>query len=141
MSLQENDLVAFKANVEDLALDELRRLEADRKSLAEQLEAVTEQIKSVKAVLRAIHPGAKSGPKPKPKAATTPFSMSEEREGEFMRWLTEIGPEVDVTARKVYERFGWSESYCNMAVKMLREQGVLRLSATAGSTRIYRSML
>lgn len=130
---------AFKSSVEDLALEELTRLQDERKIIADQLTEVDGAIKTVKAILRAATVGGTPGPKPK-KQPTSAFSMSEEREGEIIRWLT--GNEDEITSKTVKAKFsGWSDSYCNMALKWLRETGVIRLAATAGSMNIYRSMI
>ena len=141
MSLLEHEaqtLSAFKSNVEDLALVELNRLEAEQKVLSEALASVHDSIKSVKAVLRGV---TVNGHKPKLKSkAQVPFSMSQDREGEVIRWLT--GNKDEITSRTIKVQFpGWSESYCNMTLKFLRETGVLRLSGTAGSMNIYRSLI
>jgi hypothetical protein len=133
-------LDAFKSNVEDLALEELARLDAEREKLEKELGQVKDAIKSVRAVLTAARPASpKHLAKPKAKKQV-PFSMSEEREGELVRWLT--GNTDEITSKTAKVQFpDWSDSYVNMALKELRETGVLRLAATSGSMNIYRSMV
>jgi hypothetical protein len=141
MSLLEHEaqtLQAFKSNVEDLALEELSRLETERVAMEEALASVKESIKSVRAVLAAARP-----PQAKKKAAAkavTPFKFSDERESLIIRWLT--GNTDEITSASTRDRFpNWSGSYVNMALKHLREEGVLRLAATSGGANVYRSLL
>lgn len=130
---------AFKSNVEDLALEELQRLDLLRLDLQAQLDGVLNEIKAVKTILRAAG-GPTSPSKPKPKKKQTPFSMSEERESALIQWLS--GNEDEITSKTAAAQFPeWSDSYVNMALKELRDTGVLRLAATSGSMNIYRSML
>lgn len=128
---------AFRSNVEDLALAELQRLGEQRELLQGELVEINESIKRVKTVLRAT---VGSPTKQKPKRKQSEFSMSQDRESEIVQWLT--GNKDEITTKMVSEQFpGWSESYANMAVKFLRETGVLRQSAVVGSQRIYRSLI
>jgi hypothetical protein len=139
MSLKESEgtLNAFKADVEDLALAELSRLDELRQALESNLSAVNGDIKALKAVLRAVNPPQA---KKEPSKAGVPFVMSEDREREVYAWLA--GREDEITSKTMRAQFPtWSPSYCNMALKMLRETGVLRLSATTGGQHIYRSLV
>jgi DUF4097 and DUF4098 domain-containing protein YvlB len=135
---------AFKSSVEDLALEELSRLDLRQLDLQGRLAVVQDEIKAVKAILKATS-SSRARPKPKQKKkeaskAGNPFKMSEEREVEWVRWLT--GNRAEITSKTAAAQFPeWSESYVNMALKDSREQGVLRLAATSGSMNIYRSML
>jgi ribosomal protein S25 len=128
----------FKTSVEDLALEELTRLSELREVQESDLANTIAEIKSIKSVLRAVTPQA---PKKKKEAskAGTPFVMSAERTAEVHQWLT--GNENEITSRAMRDKFPWSGSYCNMALKMLRETGVIRLSATVNGTNIYRSLI
>lgn len=140
MSLLEHEaqtLNAFKSNVEDLALEELTRLEAERVALDEALTSVKDAIKSVRAVLSAARPP--QAKKKEPSKAGAPFKMSLDREVAITDWLR--GNEDEITSKTVQAQFPeWSGSYVNMALKQLRDDGVLRLAAMAGSMRIYRAM-
>lgn len=142
MSLLEGEaqtMAAFKSNVEDLALEELTRLDSLQLDLQAKLAAVQGEIKAVKAILKATS-GGHAAPKPKPKKKQVPFSMSEEREAALIQWLT--GNTDEITSKTAATQFPeWSDSYVNMALKELRETGVLRLAATSGSMNIYRSLL
>lgn len=132
-------LSAFKSNVEDLALEELLRLEAQRKELEDALASVVSDIKGLKTVLRAINP-PQAKKKKEPSKAGAPFTMSAEREAELREWLT--GNEAEITSRTMRARFpSWSGSYCNMALKEFRDTGVLRLAAKTGGQHIYRSLI
>jgi hypothetical protein len=141
MSLKEAEgtLSAFKSDVEDLALAELSRLDDLRQALESNLSAVNADIKALKSVLRAINPTPVKKKK-EPSKAGIPFVMSADREAEFCAWIA--GREDEITSRTMREQFPtWSPSYCNMALKMMRETGILRLSATTGGQHIYRSLI
>lgn len=143
MSLQEHEaqaLASFKSNVEDLALEELARLEVERDQLVSALSDVNAAIKSVRAVLLATRPRpSKQQTKKQPSKAGDSFKMSLDREVAITDWLH--GNEDEITSKTVQAQFPeWSGSYVNMALKQLRDDGVLRLAAMAGSMRIYRVM-
>jgi hypothetical protein len=133
---------AFKTQVTDLATEQLVKLEAEQQRLATELASVVDQIKSVRAVLRATNysNGSKPGPKPRGSQAGLKFNLSEERRTELMAWLKDNTDEI--TSTTVRAKFpNWSGSYCNMALKSLREEGLIRKSAQTGSLVIYRSMV
>lgn len=142
MSLLEHEaqtLASFKSNIEDLALEELSRLETERVALDEALASVRESIKSVRAVLSAARP-PQAKKKKEPSKAGAPFKLSEEREVEVIRWLT--GNTDEITSRTARAQFpNWSASYVNMVLKHMREQSLLRLAATSGGMNVYRSLL
>ena len=129
----------FKQSVEDLALEELQRLDMIQLDLQGRLAVVQDEIKAVKAILRATAP-PKPPKKKEPSKAGVPFKLSEDREAEIIPWLT--GNRDEITSRSTREQFpSWSGSYVNMALKYLREEGVLRLAATSGGQNIYRSLV
>ncbi len=133
-------LGAFKATVAELAEKELTLLEGQQVYLAEQLAEVNEQIKSVRSVLRATNGSSNSGPK-KQKKGQTPFRLGGERLEAMNTWLDGLGIDVEITSKLVGEQFPeWSESYCNMSLKWMREEGHLRLAATSGGAYIYRRL-
>jgi hypothetical protein len=144
MTLLEHEartLDTFKAGVEDLALENLGRLEAERVELEKALASVKDSIRLVRSVLAAARPDAKKQKAAKPKKQGT-FVMSEERETEAIQWFTEVGPEFEITSARMRDRFpNWSGSYVNMTLKELRDTGVLRLAATSGGANVYRSLL
>jgi small-conductance mechanosensitive channel len=130
---------SFKSAVEDLALGQLAQLDGRRRHLQEQSNEVQEEIKAVKKILQAIG-NAKPQPKRVSKKTVDDFHMSVEREAEMIRWLT--GNEDEITSRSARVQFpAWADSYVNMALKMLRDTGVIRLSAQSGGKNIYRSLL
>jgi hypothetical protein len=130
---------SFKSSVEDLALEELGRLEETRQGLEQDLSNIVSEIKAIKAVLRAVNPTPVA--KKKEPKKQVPFAMSEERESEAVQWITSLG-ESEITSKMMREQFpDWSDSYVNSALKEFRDQGVLRLSATSGSMNVYRSLL
>lgn len=130
---------SFTASVEDLALEELTKLDAQRKTLQGELAEVQDRIKEVKAVLRVIHPAQQ---KPARKKAGTgkphPGLSAEFRAlaSEFLK-----GNESEITARSFSDEFGWSQSTANRALVDMRELGFLRLVGRSGQKHIYRSMV
>lgn len=131
---------AFKSSVEDLALEELSRLTDEATKLRAAQHNIQEEIKAVKAILRASTGKSNPGTKPGTKKKQSPFSMSDERIEAFETWIRTTDGEI--TSRAVRAAFpNWSDSYCNSALKEFRERGILRLSATSGGMNIYRSLL
>jgi hypothetical protein len=148
MSIKEQAkaLDVFKTSVEDLAVEQLLRLEEERTMVSAALGSLNEQIKQVSSILRSVNgknPGTKQKAKRerKRKQYASDFAMGQERETEMINWLTgNKGNEI--TIREVQAQFpNWSSSYCNMSLKMLRETGVIRLAATSGATNVYRTLL
>lgn len=134
MSSQE--LEGFKTSVEDLALDELSRLQGELAVLNAALTENRAAMKAVRTILAATRPASLKQAKKAKKQSS--FSISGERYAVVVAWLD--GYEGELTAKMLYEHTGWSSSYCNMVMKFLREQGTIRLAATSGSQHIYRSM-
>lgn len=128
---------AFKSSVEDLALDELSRLEADRDDLAARLAVVTTAIKEVRSVLQATRP--KPPPAEKKKKGSAP-RVSEAGRQEVLDWLaTQNGAEV--TVAKLEAAFPHrSNSWAGIALNQLRDEGILRLAGNSGSTKIYKAL-
>lgn len=139
----EQTLSAFRSNVEDLALAEVNRLDARRIELTTELDAVLYQLKAVRAVLRASqngNGGRPKGSKNRKSQAAAKFTLSPDRAAEIMPWLT--GNNEEITSTTLRAKFpSWSGSYCNMVLKHLREENVVRLSGTSGQSNVYRSMV
>lgn len=133
------ETAAFKTSVEEMAQTELTRLEADRELVEAQLEELDSNIRTVKSVLKATQNG-KPGPT-KGKKKQSPFSMSAERTEIVVAWLQTLDPETEISNKLLRSTHPeWSDSFCNGALKVLREQGYLRLAATTGQALIYRRL-
>jgi Fic family protein len=136
-TMSESQTGSFSSNVEDLALEELGRLDQERMTLQGLLAEVQEQIKEVKAVLKAIHPQQPKQQKKKAGGRTQALSAENRAlASEFLR-----DNENEITARSFSERFGWSQSTANRALIDMRELGFLRLIGRQGQKHVYRSML
>lgn len=132
---------AFQQSVEDLALEELQRLQLEREQIQAQLNTLDSQMRTVKSVLKAALNGHGKPGQPKGKKKQSPFSMSEERTAEMVSWVTSLSEEQEITTAVVQRAFpGWSNSYCGQALKVMREQGHLRLAATSGQAHVYRRL-
>jgi ribosomal protein S25 len=136
---QEQTLQAFKSNVEDLALEELSRLEQERDELQAQLDLVKTTMREVKAVLAAV--GDKKQPRKKhvPGPRTSP-RVGEAAKQEVLDWIaTKNGDEI--TANTLRQAFpNKSGSFANIVLKQLREEGLIRQAGQAGSTMIYKAL-
>ncbi len=130
----EETLGVFKSNVEDMALEELSRLTVRRDTVASELKAIDSTIRSVRAVLGAVQPKQEKKPKKKQTGST---QISAKIKAQFLEWLPK--QTGDITAKSIQAAFGVSDSYANMVAKQMRDEGYLRLSATSGSTNIYRA--
>lgn len=130
----------FRSSIEDLALAELTRLTEAKDELEGKLAEINESIRQVRAVLRvttATKPGPK-GARKRPSQSGQAFRLSAERQEEIEQYLANING-AEITATKLNEALPhWSASYCNMALKRLREDGVLRLSAMAGTQKVFK---
>jgi hypothetical protein len=133
-------LGAFKANVEEMAYAQLALLNDEASSLEARLSEVRKQRKQVRAVLLATSPKPPRERKKSAPKAGVPFKMSAERRAAFQQFLDEHGQQ-EFTTRTVKDAFpGWADSYANMTVKLLREEGVIRKAAQSGSTSIYKAV-
>lgn len=146
MSLQEQStqLGQFKTSVEDLALEELSRLQEDERDILASLNRVRAEIKTVRAILMAARPTSTKPPKKasnSPKSGgSRPFKMGPEKRAEIIAVIT--GNDEELTSSRVSQLLPhWSVSYIGFALKELREEGALRLAAQSGGTNIYRSMI
>lgn len=139
----EQTLTAFRSSVESIALAEIDQLEARRVALTTELDDVLYQLKTVRAVLRASNNGnggRPKGSKNRKSQAGKSFTISPERSAEIMPWLE--GNNEEITSSTLRAKFpSWSGSYCNMVLKQLREENIVRLSGTAGQSNVYRSMV
>lgn len=126
-------LDAFKSNVEDMALEELSRLRVRREAVASELTALDGSIRSVRKILGTLNP-------PTPKQRKARESQTKVGDGvrtRFIEWAA--GREGDITTALIASELGVGKSYANMLAKQMREEGILRLSATSGPSNIYRS--
>lgn len=125
----------FTSNIEDLALEELTRLDKNRAHLQGELAAVQDEIKAVKAVLKAIHPAQ---PKPAAKKSGKGYTrLSDELRAMMTEFLKDN--EDDITAPALVAHFNWSQSTANRAISDMRQLGFLRLVGRKGQRIVYRS--
>ncbi len=127
-------LGVFKQNVEDMALEELQRLTVRRETVASELKAIDDSIRGIRNVLKAVGP-KQVKPAKKPQGKKTNISPGAYEKA--MNFITDN--ESEITAESMAKAVGLGGSYGNMIVKQLREEGHLRLSATQGSLKVYRS--
>jgi hypothetical protein len=125
---------SFKASIEDLALAELETLTKDRETVAAELAEIDDTIKSVRKILGVVTPKVTRAAR-KNGGSTTKISARVRED--FIAFAT--GNPDEITAKTIASALGVGDSYGNMVAKQMREEGVLRLAATSGSMKIYRS--
>jgi coenzyme F420-reducing hydrogenase beta subunit len=139
LEAEEQTMSAFKSSVEDLALAELSRLEEEREALNVQLEALKDSIRSVKAVLAAAQP-KQEGAKRKKKERPGPRA-SERSVLEAIDWINGLPVGEEFTAAKMREAFPTkNNSWANVVLKQLRDDGLVRLAGQSGPTMIYKAL-
>lgn len=137
LEAEEQTMAAFKSSVEDLALAELQRLEEERERINLQLDGVKASIREVKNVLLATRPKAE---KPAKKTTRTTPRLGPESVAEALAWINE--QEGEFTAAKMREAFPKkNNSWANVVLKQMREDGHVRLAGQSGPTMIYRAMV
>lgn len=135
---QAQTVQAFKSNVEDLALEELSRLEIDREDLQARLALVTDSIKQVKSVLQATRP--KDAPAPRKRNPDRGTMIGPDAKAEVLAWVKGMNGD-EITAAKLRAQFpNRSGSFANIALKQLRDEGLIRLAGKSGATYLYRAL-
>lgn len=135
----------FASSIEELAASELADLDKRIRVLDGEMQILRDRRKSVRAVLSAITPSDRKPQKPKKNGSTgekqwASFKMSDERLNEVLAFLKSLGDE-EVTSRQIEDHFGWSNSYCSLTMRTLRDMGAIRLVRRDGSQMIYRTVL
>jgi Fic family protein len=138
MTMTESNVSAsFVSNVEELALEELTKLDQIRAMLQGELSQVHDEIKAVKSVLKVIHP--KQTKLPAKKSGGRVSRLSDENRALATEFLRDN--EDEITAASFQAKFGWSQSTANRALVDMRELGFLRLAGRKGTKHIYRSLV
>lgn len=137
MSSEGEGSTSYTAELATIALREKERLDQKFMLLAGEMEEVRTEKRKVDAVLKALNGSVgKSGPKPK---SAKPFSISAAKREQALAFVT--GNEQEITSTKLREEMGISGSYAASILDTFRKEGLVRLSATHGVQKIYRSLV
>ncbi len=132
-------LTDFESSVEGMAREQLVGLKAHHDQLKAELDEVKEEVRKVNMIIRAVSgknnkPGRKTG-----RGKESTWKPSDEKRTAFIEYATGNGNEI--TTRSTADALGVSDSYAGQLNKLMRDEGVLRLSSMSGTTNIYRSMV
>lgn len=133
------DALAYRDTIEEMSTAHLTRLDEEADKLTAALHTINEQRRLIRGVLRTINPPE---PKPAPKAKKGNASVSISTVQSVREFLL-AHADADVTTRFVMDEMALSKDRAGASLKILRDQGFLRLAGRApgqGAPIFYRVM-
>ncbi len=125
-----------------IAKEQKEQLDAEREELQAQLTENGDKLRAVNAIVKTLDPSsvpAKTNGKTGNRNRVAEYVPKEERKAQMISWLS--GQQGDITVAIVLQQFGWSSWHAQQMVSWARDAGLIRLSATQGNLKVYRSLV
>lgn len=129
-------------SIAQIAKEQKVALEAEREELQTQLTANGDKLRALNSILKALDPESKptrGSNGHRARSRQSEYTPKEDRKAALIEWLN--GRQGDITHSIVQHQFGWSSWHTGQMINWARDAGLLRLSATQGNLKIYRSLV
>lgn len=131
-------LSPFQQSIAELAEPRIAALSERRDELTGELAEVNAELRSIQKIMATVNPKPVSKKKDRTNGhAAKPVSA--EKRAAAVEFIT--GNTEEITSTKMREALKISGTYAATICTQLRDEGLLRLSATQGSLRVYRSTI
>ncbi len=136
MSSEGEGAASYTAEIAAIATRERDQIDTRLEALLVELESVRAEKRKIDKVMSALNG---SVTKPESKRAPRPVHVSAAYREKALKYIT--GNDQEITSQKLREALNTSGSQAANILAVFREEGLVRLSATQGNMKIYRSQV